>query len=430
MIGKYLKFITDVFRKAVLKKMVNARVHKDMISALNIRDVTQDDVLTTLSAFFSHEDWVSSKSRRGHTIFDMAKQYEILLNNQGGEVYEIYRHELLFYIVNALGYGDIYSDLWNIFESVYATSPMELEKFCKGNDSNNHQFIQRTNAWSKLMISKEAKVTKDEKVRLILDNYKDYYEIENTYIKLAQLWELAQKGIFIEKPFPKKYYYGKEHLSKGRLINQYFPDIFPGTLLHDKLLFAYDVKLRNMCGHNSYEIVENGQLIKSLKGIYEIGYDNLLRKMNILIHINNALYWIILRHVYYSRLKDFADRGVVAFGFANGNLNTVFLFQLVMFEEHDYSKEWLDKIEFELKKNRVYVYVSKNQYPVIIPYSREFSKWYKVIKGRECPAVIFPIIPPLGISGRFIEMDGFKYEILGDIKIKFVTIEDNASLNT
>jgi len=428
MAEKYLRFITDIFRKPLLKRRIKIKVYKDMISALNIRDVTRNDILTTLKAFLAHEDWISSKSEREHKIFDIANQYNVLLKNQGGEVYEIYRHELLYHVMNALGYGDIYLDLWNTFEGAYNNNLAETEQFCNNDNIDNDSFVQRTNAWIKLIAIVDSEIKKEDKVRFFLDSYKDYYEINNTYFRLAQLWGLKINGKYTINPFSKEYYYGKNHLSKGRVINQYFPNTFLDTSLHDKLLFAYDVKLRNMCGHNSYEVVGNGQIIRSLKERYEISYDNLLRKMNILIHLNNALYWIILRYVYYSRLKDFADRGVVAFGFANGNLNTVFLFQLVIFEEYDYSKKWLDKISFELKENRVYVYVSENKYPVIIPYSRKFSKWYKIIKGRECPAVIFPIMPPLGVSNRLIEMDGFKYEILGDIKIKFVKIEENANL--
>ncbi|MFA5780583.1 MAG: hypothetical protein WC947_10680 [Elusimicrobiota bacterium] len=414
-----MNFIKRI-KNYVISKRLKIKVYKNLEEIFTPEIISEQDIAKTIIDIYTWENWINGGCKESPELTNLSKQYNLLFKNQTPEVYNIYRQEMFLKAMNSIGYGLIYNTIWDIFYQIKKQTPDELEKYISFQKIDENGITQRSNNWRKM--KELQKIERGKNIPFYIDNYKDYFEIDQIYYRLAQLNELINKKKFAPNPFDKTCFDKNNRLLKGRVVNEIFPQFFAGTKINSVLKETYNVKLRNMSGHNDYKINESRKFIESLVNGYEISFEEIMLKLNHIIHINNALWWVLSRNEYYDNLKNYADRGCIAFGYANGKLPVAFIIQLEVFENIDYDKKWLNNITFEYKDQKVFVFVSENRYPIIIPENPYFNDWYNLLKGKECSCVILPVLLPLGVSGKGCKIDDILYELTRDMKIKIIKI--------
>ena len=190
---------------------------------------------------------------------------------------------------------------------------------------------------------------------------------------------------------------------------------------------AYNTKLRNTIGHNSYRISNN--TVESLDGKIKVNQNEFYESLYNLQKLNNFLiYSFSTISVNINQIKDC---GILSIGFAfEDKIPVLAIHQLDCFFYIDTVKEWLRIVRFDICGDELKTNLDSKT-PLKGIYNDELKIWFSALEKEEFLKVRFqPIEPHTDEKAECIEIDCGVFQVCDDffenkIKYKINTCNNN-----
>lgn len=192
-----------------------------------------------------------------------------------------------------------------VFEAIkknYHTEYKNLLKWGKLEAGNLIKQMDNADIYRKLIKDHEIsrihnKFEKDEKVvpQLLVDEYKNRYEIDYTFELLANLFAIYKGDKFSKQPLKKRYKNkniidGNGSIRKGLAVG-WLAENAPNDTIKGLIKDSYDSKVRNtLSGHNSYTFNSSSNEYISLKGNVRFSKEKIITLNNNLNSLQRYCY--------------------------------------------------------------------------------------------------------------------------------------------
>ncbi|WP_158963703.1 hypothetical protein [Myroides fluvii] len=247
--------------------------------------------------------------------------------------------------------------------------------------------------------------------------YQQYFEIEILFWVLYSFLYLNDKNVIETDLINFKDRKGK--LKKGVLIDNLKTKLAPYSLVSKLFNTAYNVKIRNIIGHNNYKIV--GDIVISLDDdTIRVSKDEILKAIYSIQSLNNYLL------NYFSNKSisndNLENEGVLGISFSlEDDLPVLSVFQLSCFYFLGDLK-WGKKVVFNINKNQVKTIFGINNSMTGV-YSSELEQlWFNHLRNEKTLKVYLTPIVPRNEEKDFIDLDIGEFVVMNNDE-KIINLE-------
>ncbi|MGO1520220.1 MAG: hypothetical protein ACTHZ7_14525 [Sphingobacterium sp.] len=350
------------------------------------------------------EHWISSDFKLDEPVIYQRELLKLFSENKDAFFY--YRNWLFTLLLNR-DEQDALTEFKNILVFKVGTSKHDqlLKHFLENNSSEIFS-QKRLNAFEIALQAPNANLNQNTCFL-----YQQYYEIEILFLVLYSFITLNESDTIETDLNNFRDRSGK--LRKGVLIDNLKSKLRPYPLTHKLFETAYNSKIRNIIGHNSYKIVEDA--IESLDdSTIKLSKDEVFKAIYSIQSLNNNLLnYFSSKSTLNDNLQNEGILGM-AFGF-EGELPVLSIFQLSCFY-HLGDFQWAEKIIFSIRHNQLETNFGF-QSPMIGPYSKELEQiWFNPLRERKKLRIYLTPIVPRNEEVDFITLDVGDFVITEDVK--------------
>lgn len=262
----------------------------------------------------------------------------------GQVAYYVYRDATAEFVMRLDGFGAVLDALTALVADLSHTHGHALERLLEVAAPQDATFHRQ---WQNLFeVSNEWDGLSHADVSL----YARKYEVEWPLCVLVHLKDLLANGRYDDSLARFRDRAGR--LKKGQMV-EYLKSWPPtsraiGILVEE----AFSPRLRNAIGHNGYEL-RDGRF-RSLDGEVDEGADQVLKRMNSLTAIQNALVWLVARRTH--PLSGLRASGVLAVGWGRetiGGAPRLEVLQLAAFRARDIDAEWASRVDITVMAEHI-----------------------------------------------------------------------------
>ena len=254
--------------------------------------------------FINYEEWVLN-DRKGE-LLNHPQEYDIFIWRHYN-VFELYRHRLLFYLMTKNEKFNLFNNFIQICNSLSPKDHNFLFKILNhylNDELGEKYFIQIKNAIRSLGNKKSLDIQ-------TVTSYNLKYEVDIVLEFLLSLTILQKTGTLdtdlVSFRFGKKKDSG---LIKGKAVKYIINNLDASSQILEIIQLAYNNKLRNVIAHNQYEIINEG--IESLDRSIRIEADEFYKSYFYLESIQMAIQALLSQYSFSNDYRKFKDLGYTA----------------------------------------------------------------------------------------------------------------------
>lgn len=305
--------------------------------------------LDLVNKFAMHEEWIQ-KGCSSDDIPDSTILGYFALASQNGDAYGLFRRSMLPYLSEARGNQSLFRELCQCITDCEEKYPEDMTQFWMAHNAPSEKFKGQ---WNNLF-------DRFENTDLTHENcfkYQQKYEIEYPLVVFTQLRQLCSGNGFDEDL--DRFRDAKRKLKKGVMANYIVDGFNSYPKVKEMLTTAYDSKLRNIIGHNTYIISDDN--ISSLEENYNISMTQFWQKYIKLQEVQNAILWLLSKPQ--NTNHELSKYGVASIGFdldgIDSDFPSMYIFQINPFRHIDINAKWLEMIQFSIE-NRTLITTLSN----------------------------------------------------------------------
>lgn len=320
-----------------------SRLHHESAQPFDARRVR-----ALIEAWARHEAWFQLGSPDFDTYeWPVPGTREIA--NEGKAAYMAYRDFLASVVLGFDGHGPLLDDLQHLASAVELRTPGAVSRLLKAADASASQFHQQwTNLFSRDQVW--AGLSHDT-----LGAYVRRYEVEQPLRLLVWFRDLYETETYDESL--RRFRDQQGRLRKGKMVEHVIAGFKEFPHLQRLLEHGYSIRLRNLIGHNEYQI--DGDLLRSLDGQWSCTERELFARFQAVGAVHNALLWMgsTVRAP-----SDLASRGVVGVAWALAETRpSLRVLQLAPFGKFDPAAEWASSVSITVGSDSVVTAVSDSR---------------------------------------------------------------------
>ena len=360
-------------------------------------EVDEHKLNKLMAIWVEHEFWIQAGCPDPRNRQLQFPGYGIL-SNQDVRGYGLYRHALVPYFAEALGYPQVHESLLALIERARADHPTLFAEMLAEYENPDNRFRAQ---WGNLF----GNIVRDGLTHSSLTDYQAKYEVELPLCFLAQLREIVTQDTLDVQL--QRFRDRNGSLRKGVLV-QYIIDglgDFPGFL--GAIERGYQVRLRNAVGHNTYDI--NNGVLSSLDHNYRITEEEFREIFRALQIVQNAIVWFLMSRE--SDLTNLKTKGILGVGWdienrGESEFPTILVFQLAPLYMLDTECEWLTQATLSVGDEDLTT-VLPDDYPITGEMTPDIMRIVDAARRRgRLKCVVIPMMPCVHTHEAFSLVDG------------------------
>ncbi|MCO4099739.1 MAG: hypothetical protein HEQ38_10130 [Gemmatimonas sp.] len=299
-----------------------------------------------MNAWARHETWFQL-GRLNLDAYDWPVPGSHEIAHEGEAAYIAYRDFLAAAILSFDGHALVLDELQRLVADIERRVPGGVGGPLRMDEPDDTHFHQQ---WANLFTPNPHWGGLSHET---LGAYVRKYEVERPLRVLVWLRDLYETGT--RDPSLRRFRDKSGRLKKGMMVTHISSGFKDFPALRSLLVHAYSSRLRNLVGHNDYQIRDD--VLAALDGTWACTASEVFGRFQALSAAHNALVW--LSSIAHQDTTELAARGVLGIGWIPDVTNPrLLVLQLAAFRQFDPTAEWLTAVSVTVNDNRVATIVS------------------------------------------------------------------------
>lgn len=335
------------------------------------------------------------------------------LFDQDPRAYQLYRDRIFCYLEEISGRHVVYEELLELIEELEIKSPQAMKDFWEEYKDPNRFFSSQ---WQNLFeINFKTPLICHENLQI----YQQKYEVALFLEFLSQLTKIKKEGSFDKNLENLKNKNGR--LLKKNTISFISARLKSKPNLKKYWKDAYNFELRNMIGHNAYQL-ETDKIV-SIDGGLSITENEFQDSLFAIQTIQNSIKWILTHERNPVRsLGKFGILGCAFYGFTGKDTPSLVAYQLEPFFNIDKKFGWLKSVSVTTTLDKLITKIGDSQ-EIACHLQEEIVNTVKNLASKS-PVLIrlIPVMPWVGNGGQVLKNDFGQFKQYGnhaDIMVEF-----------